>query len=226
MRMPFTAIRVNLGSDDWLYATMHAGNFDVVSMIVAFHKSSSRGRVPRELYDSLLNMAIRTHNPDMVKAVLSIRFNRVRNSFLGKQTLNFACSRGKGEVVVSLLGRACPLNHRWVSTTPLHSAIRFGNYEVVKAVLDAGVFMDHTVNTSRDSRKDPALELAIRTKQPKVVLLLLDRGVKLPGPNRDYELRSLTTRQEFYDMIRRGGADADSSFCGIARLVCKSDNSL
>jgi ankyrin repeat protein len=182
--------------------------------------------VPREYYDSLLDMVIRTDNPEMVKPFLSIRSNCVQHFFLTKETLEIACSRGKSEVVVALLGRGCPLNHRWISTMPLHSAIRFGNYNIVKAVLDAGVSMDHTVKTSKNSKNVSALELAIRTKQPKVALLLLDRGVKLPGPNGDSKLRSLTTRQEFYDMIRRGGADAYSSFCGIARPECKSDNSL
>ena len=117
---------------------------------------------------SLLNVAIKAHNVDIVKYLLSEGINI--NKFSGKE-LNTAIREMENETVKLLLSKNIMIDTRTYNSNPLIKSIEFYNYVATKLLLDIGI--DKKISYSNEfMRNMTAVRLAGMAKQEEVIRLL------------------------------------------------------
>ncbi|KAF2635779.1 hypothetical protein P280DRAFT_522896 [Massarina eburnea CBS 473.64] len=137
--------------------------------------------IRRTDFDKWLLRAIRTRTVDFVRAVLDIPINS--GAKVSLSVFITACNQGIPDIVTALIGdRLMDPNKEFMDATPLIVATRTGNLDVVKAVLDAGAYVNGVSKSSDTAleqalmiRKAPSME-----KREAAVRLLLSYGATLP----------------------------------------------
>ncbi len=117
---------------------------------------------------SLLNVAIKAHDIDIVKYLLSEGIDI--NKFSGEE-LNTAIGEMQNEVVKLLLSKDITINLKTYLSSPLFTAVSYNNYGAVKLLLDIGI--DKNISYSNPYMKNmTVVKLAEKGKQEEIIKLL------------------------------------------------------
>lgn len=117
---------------------------------------------------SLLNVAIKSRNVELVKDLILLGADL--NKFSGIE-LNNAVAESENEIVRLLLTHNIMIDVSTPKSNPLFTAIRKGNYEASKILLENGI--DANVKYTNEFMKNmDAISLAKRCKQDRIIELL------------------------------------------------------
>lgn len=121
--------------------------------------------------------------------------------------LHLAAMYNRPDFVHLMVKHGLDVNQRGgeMGTTPLHEAVRTGNFEATLALLDCGADLEAKIQNTSSSRAYTPLEFAILspTTAPKIVSLFLERGAKYGHTTQSKQWPPNSPRKNFLKCICR-----------------------
>jgi ankyrin repeat protein len=157
----------------------------VVGLVDAFEHSVAAGiavavREPRlirertSLGETALHLLVLGDSEDAVRSILQLGADVASVCEMGESPLSLAASSGRCNLVQILLKAGAPLRPTGQMEPTLHKAVRSGNLETVKLVIDAGA----DVNEQADFAEAP-IHIAAEENFVAIAELLISRGADL-----------------------------------------------
>ena len=121
--------------------------------------------------------------------------------------LHLAAMYNRPDFVHLMVKQGLDVNQRGgeMGTTPLHEAVRTGNFEATLALLDCGADLEAKIQNTSSSRAYTPLEFAILspTTAPKIVSLFLERGAKYGHTTQSKQWPPNSPRKNFLKCLCR-----------------------
>ena len=156
-----------------------SGNLDYIKKII----SENAGRINEKDKEgnSLLHLAVRAGDTDIVKFLVSKGANVNIKDNYGQTPLQIAAHTDNAEIVVQLVSNGAEINIKnSIGKTPLHDAVYQGHFQVVKYLISQGAEIN-----AKDIRNKTPLHVAVIDNKAEISNYLITKGAAVNAKDGD-----------------------------------------